>query len=67
MLSKQLVELYKERDQEHATHRRSLRDDIQKLEEDDTQRKLQSDSIKEQLIQKAGEEIEKITDEKESQ
>lgn len=66
VLNKELTGLYKERSQELAMHRNKLRDDINKLEEDRKSCKLESESLKEQLIQKAGEEMDKIIEEKDT-
>ncbi|MBI6695107.1 hypothetical protein YA0788_23570 [Pseudomonas corrugata] len=64
ILNKQLVELYKEKSEMRNMHHQKLRDEIQKLEDDDNRFKLESKSIKEQLLHKASEEVEKITTER---
>lgn len=62
-IKKELEELYRERNQERATHRKKLRDNISKLEEDEKSCKLESETARDQLTQRAEQELEKITEE----
>lgn len=63
ILKEQLAELYKERGQEDAIQRKKLRHDLGKLEEDEKSCKQESEALREQLIQKAEEQAEKILEE----
>ncbi|MBA2928598.1 hypothetical protein G9Q86_08435 [Pseudomonas sp. CCUG 57209] len=66
VLNKELTELYKERSQDLAIHRKKLRDDIHKLEQDEKALKTESESLKDQLTQKAEEELDKIIENKDT-
>jgi hypothetical protein len=62
VLSKQLVELYKERGEESAVLRKDLREDIKKYGDDNRLLQAERDSIQDSLVQKVGEEIEKASE-----
>ena len=64
VLDKQLMELYKERDQEFAEHRNKLREDFHKLCEDQKASRVESETLKSQAVQKVGGELEKMNGEK---
>lgn len=66
VLNKELTELYKERSQDLAGHRKKLRDNIHKLEQDEKSLQIESESLKEQLIQKAEDELDKIIENKDT-
>lgn len=62
ILGNQLVELYKERAEESAVHRRDLREDIKKYGDDNRLLQAERESIQDNLVRKVGEELEKVSE-----
>lgn len=58
-LDKQLAELYKERAEQSAAHRKGLKDDIQKYDDHDNRLEAEKETIKTDLVRKFGEELDK--------